>query len=141
MAPKHLLMLHRVHNFINAQPRFTTTIVSFRVEHVDRIVPTAWGLAMVVKHPTKLVVRRLRYLGTRCHDFWTDQPQGILSLGRDEGNKEENRTQWDFELRCELDRISDFNYAIRGSITQKALKMEDENGGKCLYLQSLARLD
>jgi hypothetical protein len=41
MALKHVLMPHRAHIFIvNVQPRLPAA-VSVRVEHVDRIVPTA----------------------------------------------------------------------------------------------------
>jgi hypothetical protein len=76
---KHILGPHSAHSFIvNVQPSFLTT-VSVWVEHIDRIVPGAWGLAVVVKHPIQHVVHRLRrFPGNGCHDFWT---RGILSLG------------------------------------------------------------
>jgi hypothetical protein len=74
MVPKHVLAPHRAHSFIiDVQPTLPTTAVSVRVEHIDRIMPTACRLAMVVKHPIKLVVYRLRrFPGNRCHDFWSD---------------------------------------------------------------------
>jgi hypothetical protein len=75
MAPKHVLVPHRAHSFIvNVQPISSTAAVSVRVEHVDRIVSAACGLAVVVKHPIKLVVHRLRiFPGSGCHDFWNDR--------------------------------------------------------------------
>ena len=68
MALKHVLLSHRAHRFIvNVQPRFPTTALSAQVEHVDRIVPAACILAVVVK---QLVVRWLsRLLSNWCHDF------------------------------------------------------------------------
>jgi hypothetical protein len=61
MRPKHVLMPHRPHSFVvNVQPTFPTTTVFVRVEHIDCIVPAAGRLAVVVKHPIKLVVCRLR---------------------------------------------------------------------------------
>jgi hypothetical protein len=82
MDPKYVILPHRVHNFVvNVQPSFLTIGVSSRVEHVDRIVLAARGLAMVVKHPMELVVRRLRRSPcNRCHDFWIERAIGILSL-------------------------------------------------------------
>ena len=73
-------MRHSAHIFVvNVQPSFPTTAISFRVQHVDRIVFAASGLAMVVKHPIQLVVRWLhRFPGNRCHDFCG--PHAILSL-------------------------------------------------------------
>jgi hypothetical protein len=71
VAPKHVLVSHRLHRFIvNVQPTFPTTAVSVRVEHVDRIVPTTCGLAVVIEHPIQLVVDLLRRFScNRCHDF------------------------------------------------------------------------
>jgi hypothetical protein len=71
MAPKHVLVPHRLHRFIiNMQPTFPTTAVSVLVEYVDRIVPTTCGLAMVIEHPMELVVNWLRrFPGDRCHGF------------------------------------------------------------------------
>ena len=43
------------------------------------------------------------------------------------GNKQENRTEWDFELWPKLNRLSDPIYAIRGHIVHEALKMENKN--------------
>ena len=68
------------------------------------------------------------------------EPRGILSLGQHVRNKGGNRTDWDFELRRKLNRLARLNYAICGRIAQEALKMEDENGRKCLDLHLLARL-
>jgi hypothetical protein len=72
MAPKHVLVPHYTHSLIvNAQPGFPTSAVSVRVEHVNRIVPATRGLAVVVKHPMKLIVNRLsRFPSNGCHDFW-----------------------------------------------------------------------
>jgi hypothetical protein len=71
MAAKHVLVPRSAHSFIvNMQPSFPTTAVSVRVEDVDRIVPAACGIPVVVKHPIKLVARRLRrFPGNGCHDF------------------------------------------------------------------------
>jgi hypothetical protein len=63
------------------------------------------------------------------------EPRGVLSLGQHGGNKGENLTEWDFELRRELNRLSDLNYAIRCPIVEEPLKMEDENGWKGLDLE------
>jgi hypothetical protein len=102
MPPKHFLMPHHAHSFIvNVQPSFSTTTAPVRVEHVDRIVPAACGLAAMVKHPIELVVHRLhRFPGNGCHGFW-DWPshKGFLVLASTEKTKEKNRTRWDFELR------------------------------------------
>jgi hypothetical protein len=58
--PKHVLVLHRALNLIvNVQPSFPTTTVFARVEHVDRIVSAARGLAVMVEYPIELVVRGL----------------------------------------------------------------------------------
>ena len=51
-----------------------------------------------------------------------------------------NRTEWDFDLRRELNMLVDLNYAIRGHIIQEALKVEDENGWKHLDFHLQARL-
>ena len=73
MVPRRVIMLHRF--IVNVQPSFPTTTVSIWMEHVDRIMPTAYGFAVVVKHPIELVVRsRLRrFPRNGCHDFWTDR--------------------------------------------------------------------
>ena len=75
MATKHVLVPHCAHSFtINVQPTFPTIAVSVLMEHVDRIVSVACGLAVVVKHTIQLVARRLcRIPGYGCHDFWTDR--------------------------------------------------------------------
>ena len=75
MAPKHVLMLHHLHDFIvNVQPRFPAAAVPITVKHVDRVVPTACRLAAMVKYPMKLVVYLLRRLSRYgCHDLWTDR--------------------------------------------------------------------
>jgi hypothetical protein len=54
--------------------------------------------------------------------------------------KVKNRTEWDFELRCELNMLADLDYAIRGHIIQEALKVEDKNGWKHFDEYLLARL-
>jgi hypothetical protein len=87
MAPEHLFMLHYAHGLIiNVQPSFPTiaVFIQVRVEHVDRIVPAACGLrvAVVVKHPTKLVVHWLRrFPDNGRHDFCADSATTVLSLG------------------------------------------------------------
>ena len=75
MAPKYVLVSHRTYSvIINMQPSFAAL-----VEHVDGIVSAACGLAVVVKHPTELIVRRLRrFPRNGCHEFWTDR---AMSLG------------------------------------------------------------
>jgi hypothetical protein len=75
MALKHVLVPHRAHSFIiNVQPCFSSTAVSVRVEHVDRIVPAVCGPTVVVKHPMKFIVHRLRrFTHIRYHDVWTDR--------------------------------------------------------------------
>jgi hypothetical protein len=40
--------------------------------------------------------------------------------------REENRTEWDFEFWCQLDRLSDLRYTARRRIVSDAVKMEDE---------------
>jgi hypothetical protein len=37
-----------------------------------------------------------------------------------------NRTEWDFEFWCQLDRLSDLRYTARRRIVSDAVKMEDE---------------
>jgi hypothetical protein len=73
MAPEHVLVLHYANTFIvNVQPSFPAAAASVRVEHFNRIVPAACGLAVVVKHPIKLVVHRFyKFPGMWRHDFWT----------------------------------------------------------------------
>ena len=77
MIPKYILVLYRAHGFIiDVQPSFPTIAVrvSVPVEHVDRIVPAACGLAVVVENPMELVLRQLHgFPGNGCHDFWTNQ--------------------------------------------------------------------
>jgi hypothetical protein len=61
MRPKHVLVPHRPHSFVvDVQPSFPTTTVFILEEHIDRIISAARGLAVVVKHPMKLVTHRLR---------------------------------------------------------------------------------
>ena len=71
MRAKHVLVPHRPHRFIvKVQPTLPTTAVFDRVEHINRIVPATCGLAVVVKHPIKLVVCRLgRFPDNGCQDF------------------------------------------------------------------------
>jgi hypothetical protein len=63
--------------------------------------------------------------------------EGFLASA-DTGRKEwGNRTWWDFQLRRELDRLADFNHAIR---VREPLKMKDEKRRECLDVYLLARL-
>lgn len=64
----------------------------------------------------------------------------LLALTNTRGKNEKNRTKRDLELKRELNWLTDLNYAIHGSIVQKALEMEDENGWKRLEKNLLARL-
>jgi hypothetical protein len=58
VMPKHVLVPHRAHNFIvNTQPSFPTTAISLRMKHIDRIMPAACGLAVVVEYSMELVMR------------------------------------------------------------------------------------
>jgi hypothetical protein len=57
------------------------------------------------------------------------------------GNTKENRTEWYFELRREINGLADLNQAIRGRIIQEAFKMEDKNGRKRLDSRLLDCLD
>ena len=60
MAPKQVLVPHRAHSsIVNSQPSFPATAVSVLVEHVDRIVTAACGLAVVEEHPIERIVRRI----------------------------------------------------------------------------------
>jgi hypothetical protein len=63
-----------------------------------------------------------------------------LLTGSHARNKGENHTKWNFEFRCELNRLADLDYAIRSHVIQEPLKMEDENGRKCLDEHLLAPL-
>ena len=73
LPPKHVLVSHRAHSFINVQPTLPVTAFSVLVKNVDSIVPATWRL-VVVKCPVKLVVHRLgRFPGSRYHDFWIDR--------------------------------------------------------------------
>ena len=66
------------------------------------------------------------------------EPQGFLAwITR--GNEGNNRTEWDFELRREMNRFADLNYAIRGCIVQEPLKVEDKDRWKRLEKYLLAR--
>ena len=58
----------------------------------------------------------------------------------DEENKGETLTEWDFELRRELNGLVDLNYAVRCRIVQEPLKMEDKNRWQRLDLHMLAHL-
>ena len=68
------------------------------------------------------------------------ESRGVLSLGWNRGNKGENHTEWDLELRRKLNWLADLNYAILSHVIQEALKVEDENGWKRLDEYLLARL-
>jgi hypothetical protein len=56
------------------------------------------------------------------------------------GEQRKNITKWYFELRRELNRLADLNYAIRDYVVQEALEAEDENGWKHLNVRFPARL-
>ena len=56
------------------------------------------------------------------------------------GKTREDHTEWDFELRRELNRLVDLYLAIRRRIVQEPLKMEDKNGWKRLDLYLLDHL-
>jgi hypothetical protein len=104
-------------------------------------MPVLCGLAAVVEHTKEFVVRRLRgFLGNGCHDFWTDPAAKDYQPRLSCEKRRKNRTEWDFELRRELNRLADLNYAIRGHVILEALKVEDENGWKHLNVHLLARL-
>ena len=83
MASKQVLVPHHAYSsVVNSQPSFPTTAVSVWVEHVDRIVTAACGVAVVVKHRIKLVVRWPRRLpGNGRHDFWTNRAVKDSQLG------------------------------------------------------------
>lgn len=141
MTHKHVIVSQRAHGFvINVKPIFPNTAVTIPVEHVGSIMPAFYGLAAVVEHTREFVVRPLRgFPGNRCHDFWTHSAAQDYQLRLSRGKRRENRTDWDFELRCELNRLADLNHTIRCRIVQEALKMEDENGWKRLDLHLFAR--
>jgi hypothetical protein len=49
MVPKHILVPDGAHGFIvNVQPNFPTIVISILMKHVDRIVPAACGLSVVI---------------------------------------------------------------------------------------------
>lgn len=54
-----------------------------------------------------------------------------------QGEQRRNRTKWDFELRRELNRLADLNYAIRYRFAQESIEMEDKNGWKHFNLRLL----
>ena len=56
------------------------------------------------------------------------------------GKQGKFRTEWNIELRRELNRFVDLICAIRGHIIQETLKMEHENRWECLYEYLLGRL-
>jgi hypothetical protein len=110
-------MPHRAHSFIvDVQPTFPIISVSVRVEYVDRIMPISRGLAVVVKHPIQLVMHRLQgFPGNWCHDVWTQRHE-VFSASASMENKAKNHALRDLQLRPELNRFADLNYAIRGRI-------------------------
>jgi hypothetical protein len=126
MSPEHVLLPHPAHSFIiNVQPSFTTpaTAVFVRVYDVDRIVPAARRLAMVVKHPIELVAYPLRRFSVKQVPWFLDRPRrkGFLALANTGKQQKENNTERNVELRRELNRLADLNYAIRGHVIQEAL--------------------
>jgi hypothetical protein len=57
LPPEHVLMLHRTHRFIlNMQPSFPAAAVPVRAENINRIVPAAHRLAVMVEHSIQLVM-------------------------------------------------------------------------------------
>ena len=70
----------------------------------------------------------------------TTEQRGVLSFGLHRGNEKENRTEWDFELRCELNRLVDLNNAIHCRVVHQPLKAEDEDRWKGLNVHLLAPL-
>ena len=72
-----------------------------------------------------------------------DRPryEGFLALANTGKTKEISRTEWDFELRREPNRLANLNYSIRCRIVHEALKMEDENKWKRFDLHFLALAD
>jgi hypothetical protein len=47
------------------------------------------------------------------------------------GKGEEERTQWNFELRGKLDRLATLDYAACNCVVKEALEMDDEYRWKC----------
>ena len=103
MRSKHVLMPHHPHSFIvNVQPTVPTTAVFIRVEHIDRIVPAARRLAVVVEHPIKLVASRLRrFPGNGCHGFCTE-PRGIVNrVSREKQRRKSYQVEFRVPVRIE----------------------------------------
>ena len=55
------------------------------------------------------------------------EPREIFSLGWRWGNEGEHRTEWYFELWCELNRFAYLIHATFRRIVQEPLKMKDKN--------------
>ena len=63
MLPKHVLMSHRAQYFIvNVQPIFPCVAVSVLMKNIDRIMSATSRLAVMIEHPTKRIMRRIRGL-------------------------------------------------------------------------------
>jgi hypothetical protein len=88
MAPKYVLVPHRVNVFIvNVQPSFPATTVPVRVQHIDCIVPVACGPPVVVKYSIEFIVHRLRkFTGNGGYYFWTNRAgkdsQHLANMGK-----------------------------------------------------------
>jgi hypothetical protein len=60
MLPEHVLMSHPGHYFIiDVQPIFPCVTVSVRVKDIDRIVPAACRITVMVENSIELVTRWL----------------------------------------------------------------------------------
>jgi hypothetical protein len=64
----------------------------------------------------------------------------VVSAPAKRAKKTQLRTEWDFELRCELYRFADLHYATCSRIVQETLEMEDKYGWKRLDEHLLACL-
>ena len=65
MPPEHVLMSHCAHYFIvNVQPNFPCVAVSVLMKNIDRIMSAISRLAVMIEHPTKRIMRRIRGLPT-----------------------------------------------------------------------------
>jgi hypothetical protein len=69
----------------------------------------------------------------------TAKLRDILNLGC-RGGENEKRTEWDFQLGGELDRLADLYYTACGRIVPETLEMENESGWKRLDEHLLARI-
>lgn len=101
-----------------------------RVEHVDSIVPSVCGPAVVVEHCMQRVSRRHLRLSSSWVPLYLSRPNhdgfsALLPRGKDEGG---HRTwcDWDFGHVGQLDRLASLDYTARGFVVRESLEMEDE---------------